>query len=722
MVSGVGGFGNVVSPAFFLWVLKQWWKIGVPAGLVLAIAVGAAVIYFFVPKYEASAILTIEDVRPAIVFEDRGRSNSQRYVQTQLELLRSSVVLEPLLSRPEIASAIELSGQPDRVSYLRRKLTVARRGGSELYNIAYISDSPKFAADLVNAVIDEYVQLQSRDESFRSLTVVALLEKERKKSEIEVERLRKHVVELTKDVTGKDAFSGTIAKIDDATTPTATLFGQLVSIDVERTVLLARLQAMDDDSAWIDPLESSGLLELRLGQHPAVLQKQSAIDLVQRQIEELKAKYARNSTKANWETDPYYLGAQRELKLLEPELAEAKLKARSAILAERKEQQKFEREVQRLKLAAEIKTLDTRREYFAKQFEDQINALKTGGGKSVELEFARNELARKDRVFELIASREIALQTESRAPTRVQLTQAARVPTVPMEQAPFKLLILACSAAFAAPFAAAVAREVTVRRINDVVQLAQESKLRVLGEITTLPVRYLAASPGKLLPNLRRAAYIFAESINSLRTNLAVTAELGGKQIVAVTSSASGEGKTSVATSLAMSIADTTGAKTLIIDGDLRSPDVATMLKTPSRPGLFEYLSDKCSLDEAIHRVGDGNLYVMPAGRATKNPHLVLKLAETKRLFDQLRDRFTSIIVDTPPILGASESLVLAKAADMAIFCSLCDVSRAKQVQLAVERLEHAGVKVAGAVLSGTPANRYASIYGYYANRADAQV
>jgi capsular exopolysaccharide synthesis family protein len=355
-----------------------------------------------------------------------------------------------------------------------------------------------------------------------------------------------------------------------------------------------------------------------------------------------------------------------------------------------------------------------------KLFKEQVGDMQLGGGKSVELEFARAELAREEKVFEEIASRKLSLQTESRAPTRVLPQQPAREPLVPLEKLPYKLMVLACCAAFIAPFAAAVAREITVRRINDSEQLAQESRMRILGEISMLPVRHVAASPRKLLPGLRRAAYVFAESINSLRTNLAVASDLRGRQVVAVTSAASGEGKTSVATSLAMSIADTTGTQTLIIDGDMRSPDVAAMLKTPNAPGLFDFLSNNCSLDEAIHRVGDGDLYVMPAGRATKNPHLVLKLESAQRLLDQLRSRFSTIVVDTPPILGASESLLLAKAADMAIFCSMCDVSRAKQVRLAVERLEHAGVNVAGAVLSGTPARRYAHVYGYYVNEGES--
>jgi capsular exopolysaccharide synthesis family protein len=335
------------------------------------------------------------------------------------------------------------------------------------------------------------------------------------------------------------------------------------------------------------------------------------------------------------------------------------------------------------------------------------------------LEFKKSELMREEKVFELIASRRLSLQTEMHAPARVKLQRSADVPAAPVEPVPYKLLLLVSSLAFATPFAAALGREALVRRISDVTQLAQESKLRVLGEISALPVRHVAISPKKLTGRLRRESYIFAESINSLRTNLSVAEDLGDHHVIAVTSSVSGEGKSSVATSLAMSIANAVDDPTLIIDADMRSPDVATMLKTHSQPGLFEVLSNKCQLDDAIHRVGDSNLYVIPGGRSTRNPHHIVSFDAIKQLVDQLRDRFRTIIIDTPPVLGASEALVIAKASDAALFCTLCDVSRVQQVRLAVDRLEHAGVNLAGAVLSGTSAKRYAYIYGYYGNGSE---
>ena len=342
--------------------------------------------------------------------------------------------------------------------------------------------------------------------------------------------------------------------------------------------------------------------------------------------------------------------------------------------------------------------------------------MQAGEEKSVALEFARGELARAEKVFELIAARRLALQTGTARPARVRLTRKAEVPLGPLQSMPYKILFLACSAGLVAPFGLALAREITVRRVTDVEQFAEESKLRVLGEVSKLPVRFIAVSSQKHGGRLRREMDIFAESINSLRTHLSIAEGLDSQQVVAIASSVSGEGKSSIATSLAMNIATTTNRPTLIIDADLRSPDVATMLKVNSQPGLHELLSGKCRLEEAVHRVDHTQLYVIPGGQATKNPHRLLRLAETQKLLDQVRSKFSSIVIDTPPILGASESLVIAKAADVVLFCSLCDVSRVKQVRLAIERLHQTGANVAGAVLSGTPARRYEHVYGYYAS------
>lgn len=705
-----------ISPAFLLWVFKKWWKIALPTGAVFAAVAAAAVWYMHIPRYQAKALLMIQGDSPYVAFAG-GRSGveSARYVQTQLELLRSQVVLEPVIARPEIAAIPQLAESPSPVDALRYGLSIQGVGQSDLYYIGYVSTSPDDAAKVVNAVVNEYLKFQMDDDAERAQRVIDILEDERRRRAVEVERLRKRLVELAKEVTGRDPYTGSSTDLQRSLNPIGSLFQSLTELDLEREMLKAKmrfLQELDYDAK--DPLESSGLLTLDVENHLETTNRQAAIDEVKDRMKEIKEAAIRYQKNPQWETSPAYVTLQKELKLREKDLADFKVQLRKMILYKRKEQRKLDNQQEIANLGRQLEMLDRRDEVLSKRFADQLSSVTTGEGKGVELEFARAELGREEKVFELIASRKLALQTELRAPARIQLTRKADVPIRPIEPVPYKRLFMVCSVVFCMPLGLALAKELLMRRVSDVDQLSEELRLRVLGEIAELPVRHVAISSKRISGRLQRDAHVFAESVNSLRTNLAIAEDLRDKHVWAIMSASSGESKSSVATSLAMSIANASGKPTLLIDGDLRSPDVAAMLKTKAQPGLFEVLSGKCALDEAIHHVGDSQLYVIPAGRATRSTHHIVKIPDMSALLDKLRPKFSTILIDTPPILGASESLVLAKVADAVVFCSLAGESKVKQIRVAVERLEHAGVNVAGAVLSGSSVRGYAYRYGYY--------
>jgi len=361
-------------------------------------------------------------------------------------------------------------------------------------------------------------------------------------------------------------------------------------------------------------------------------------------------------------------------------------------------------------------SLNAKRTLLAKKFDSHLDEVKSSGAQSAHLEFAKAELKREEKVFELIAARKLSLQTELEAPARVSLKLSASVPVMALEPVPYKILLIVCLVSLVCPLAIALVREATVQRICNSEQLANESLLPVLGEVARFPVRPVASTHKSLPIREQREMFIFAESIDSLRTNLMLTENLGAKsipQVIAIVSATSGEGKTSVATSLAASIAGATEEPTLLIDADLRSPDVANVMGGAVQPGLAEVLAGKAALPEAIYQIGESNTYVLPAGTLHVNPHHILKGAKAEQLFDCLRSKYSTILVDTPPVLGASESLFYARAADLVLFCTLNSVSRAKQVRIAVDRLLTTGANLTGAVLSGIPVGRYTYAYGY---------
>ena len=139
-------------------------------------------------------------------------------------------------------------------------------------------------------------------------------------------------------------------------------------------------------------------------------------------------------------------------------------------------------------------------------------------------------------------------------------------------------------------------------------------------------------------------------------------------------SAAASEGKTSIAVQLDASIARATDEPTLLIDADLRSPDLHTILEVSASPGLAEVLAGECPIEEAIIPC-NSCLSLLPSGILKSSPRRLLVEGRLPRLLDSLRGEFKNIVIDAPPILPASESLLIAKAADTCLLCAMRDTS-----------------------------------------------
>ena len=709
-----------LTPAFVWRVMCQWWKWVVPAGILLASVAGAVVWYFHVPMFEASALIKIESEMPFIAFENgSSNQNADRYVQTQIELLRSPVVLGPVLSRPEIASIQEIKTKPDPLMFLQEQLSVKPVGKSELYEVSYTSRLGQDAANVANAAVADYLVMQDREDRHRSQIVIEVLENERVDRGVKVEQLRRRVVDLAKQVTGRDPFGQGVVMDVSAFSSATSIYQSLTEAEVNTEVLKAEIQAIRTAPiVAANMAAATGLLELEISNRPDVRQLEANIAMLREKMAEVKAK-PRLKIVDSWEKDPQYKQVVEQLHLTTAELQRVKTTAGKSLMQVRLETKKAEQQRLIEEKEIELSTLHKKREMLASKFKQHLEELKAGGAQSAELEFARAELDREQKVFELIAARKLALQTELRAPARVSLMQSAKVPTIALEPIPYKILMVACMGALFLPLALAVTHESIVRRINNPEQLAKESLLPVLGEVAHFPIRRVTATQQALPAVQQRQLLVYAESIDSLRTNLMLTKKLGvpgQTKVIAICSAASGEGKTSVATSLAMSIAEATNQPTLVLDADLRAPDVGEFFGVPNHPGVAEVLCGNATIAQAIHRVGQTHAYVLPAGKQRVNPHHVLQGSKINELLEELREQFSTIVIDTPPVLSASESLVYAQAADLVVFCSLADVSRTKQVRVAVNRLQSTGANIAGAVLSGVPFSRYVYRYGVYAH------
>ncbi|HEX7446070.1 MAG TPA: polysaccharide biosynthesis tyrosine autokinase, partial [Pirellulales bacterium] len=381
------------------------------------------------------------------------------------------------------------------------------------------------------------------------------------------------------------------------------------------------------------------------------------------------------------------------------------------------EQLRASRHTKQQEAIADLKANIENQRLMQKLWQDRVAAQRERidklGDKTVDLEFARDELARAQEVFEKIADRIVMLQTEMGAPLRASPMQRATAPAKPRELVPWKRLLPSAAVGLFLPFALAVLWEQRQRRIHDVRQMVQEVNLPVLGEITALPAR-MAFSGSRSEERFVRDQLTFQESIEALRVALTVSPETRDLKMFAITSAISREGKSSLASSLGASLAKATRKPTLIIDGDMRCPSLHEIFDREISPGLTDVLAGRCGASDSVVATDSPWLHFLPSGQLKFTPHALLQDGAMEAVLAELRQHYRYIVIDLPPVLAASEALVLAGAAEGTLVCAMRDISRGPQFRLACERLASSGARILGTVISGLPARTWAYKYGGY--------
>jgi polysaccharide biosynthesis transport protein len=257
--------------------------------------------------------------------------------------------------------------------------------------------------------------------------------------------------------------------------------------------------------------------------------------------------------------------------------------------------------------------------------------------------------------------------------------------------------------------------EVASRLQLDVLATIPESKS--LANMTGRRNLLLAGQKDSSKRETRRASQ-YREAIRALRTSVSFSLHEGSIKTLQVTSSTSGEGKSTTCSSLAISYAQA-GKKVLIIDADMRRPNIHRIFGIPSSPGLSDVLEGEAAYAEAITKT-DFGLSVMPAGPATGRAadlvtlHLAPLLAKAAREYDL-------VLVDCPPVHGAAEALEIARMADASLLVVNAEKSGGHLVASTIAGLRRARGQVLGIVL-----NRVRSFgdgtYSYYSYGYDADI
>jgi succinoglycan biosynthesis transport protein ExoP len=207
------------------------------------------------------------------------------------------------------------------------------------------------------------------------------------------------------------------------------------------------------------------------------------------------------------------------------------------------------------------------------------------------------------------------------------------------------------------------------------------------------------------------------ESFRSIHSALKLSDESKNAKVIVTTSTVPGEGKSFISSNLALTFANH-GEKTLLLDGDLRLPNVARSLQLENEYGLLDYVEKNVGLDEVIMTEVYPNLDVLPSGGKSKNPTQVLNSAKFEAMLAELRGRYDRILIDSPPLAAVSDVLNVLPLADGVLYLIKFNTVKSKTVAHCVRRLWESNTPIFGAILNNIPSAVSSYYYSSYSDKA----
>jgi tyrosine-protein kinase Etk/Wzc len=312
-----------------------------------------------------------------------------------------------------------------------------------------------------------------------------------------------------------------------------------------------------------------------------------------------------------------------------------------------------------------------------------------------------------DRLYRNIQSsyEEARLAAVSSIPDIRQVDPVA-VPGRPVQDERIRLFLTLLAAGFGLGLGLALLRD------------RMDPRLRYPNQVRDMGLPILAAIPHirspRELGKFENAAEL-VEAFRNVRLNVSFENGNGGPVTLTVTSPGSGDGKSFVSANLALAYAEL-GRRTLLVDGDTRRGALHRMFGLERKPGLLDFLDGTATLGEVIKPTPYPSLDLLPAGtRLSRGPEL-LSTGRLTDLLTELRGRYDTILIDSPPLGAGVDPLVLATATGNALIVLRTGVSDREMTETKLDTLERFPVRVIGAVVNDVTAGKLYGgyeIYGY---------
>lgn len=664
-------------------VLRRRWMV-LCAAIFAAIVIAAAAFLAAEPRYIATAQVALERTAERVINVDSvvpTTDPDSAAVDTEVQVLRSPELLGRVVDRLRLdrdpafneaagqtAARPDLIGRQRAIGTLLGGLTVKRDGLSYAISISFEGSTPVQAAQIANALVDEYVSSQVGSKTEATQRARRFLEQR-------LEELRTQVLSAEREVANYRSAHNLFAVSEASTVTQQELSGlstQLAQAKAENAAAQARLSAARaqlgrgrSGEELGDSLDSPVVSQLRAQRAEAA-----------REVAALEKRYGPRH--------PDLVRAQSQLRA-----------ADEGIAAE------VQRIVSNVSIQASIAS--QRAGSLAGSVAQTQGKLASDNEASVRLgELERNaESARTLYQAFLDRYRQTVAQSGLER-SNSYIVSRARVPGAPNSPNMLIYAAMAVVGGLGMGVLLVVLLQLLERGIETgdaVEETLALPTLAAIPDVNTLPGYRKSgppASPAELL--LKRPQSTYAEAFRTLRTSIQFAEASKPTRVVAITSAVPGEGKTTTAMGLARAVA-AAGGRVLLIDADARRRASSRQFADGVELGLDEVLAGQATLEQAIVKDSMSDACLLPQRLDSTGISLVEspRLAE---LIEQVRERYDLVILDTPPVLPVDEARVIASMADGVVFLVRWRKTPAKAASVALRRLYDVHAEVLGAALT----------------------
>jgi exopolysaccharide transport family protein len=704
------------------------------------VLVGLALAYIMAVStlYTATSTVLVDPRRASVVETNQSVLSNfgtdDATIESQTLLIQSVAILDRVVRKLKLTEDEEFTPQPGlldpikalfrssgpsdganpedaarsrSVGILQKRMKVTRQGTTFLVDINVSSESPRKAATISNAIADAYFEEQVRSKSEATRIAATWLGSQ-------INDLKSRVVTSEKAV--EDFRSANNLTVSQG----VTVNDQQIT-DLNNKLIAARVQTAEARAKYDQAQQIS-----KSGGDPGGINAAISSEM----IIKLRTQYA-------------------EIAKSEADLS-SKYGTRHPTVANVRAQL---RDTQKL-ISAEIRRIldSTKHDYDVAQSReaslqqslDQLQGVSTSSGQAqVRLRELQREAEANRTLYEsyLARSKEATAQETLEMPDSRIVTKAS-VPIRPSSPKTMLILGLAVMLGLGAGAVLAFLIDYLDGRVKTLEQAERISGVPALAAVPSINARELAARarrghdelarydrntmkllPPALQPPLMRYAIdrpgtFFAEAIRSVRLAIQRTMRTQPVKVILVSSSLDSEGKTTLAGNLAQSLA-TLGIRTLLIDGDLRNPQLTRALCPRADLGLLEVALGRCTAEQAILTDRGTGLAILPS-TTVKQVEIITELMFSERIvdvLDHLRRQYELIIIDSPPLVPLVDGRALAELADRIILALAWDQTPGEVLTHTMGLLSPVSDRILGTVLTQVDLSRL-QFYDYYRSSA----